>query len=335
MNGDVEDLLREGMERFTTDLRAPAGLIHRVERRRRRRLTLRSVAGAAAVLAAGAVALAAVEVPGAHHNGTEGPVALTAYVVKRVDGALIAAEPGAVAQVTVTTRGTAISGGTNTTVTNEEWSYGDRWRSVTSSPAGHPVYEAGSGTSSTYTLVDYLTRTWGHMAVPGRLTPSAAGRRGCGPVVAALPLLFPIRPLGGDHLSAGSLPATVARTLRSAISCGTLVVAGRQRVDGIETIELTSRRNSPISETVWVSPGTYLPVRMVVHSTSGKPALVQTADITWLSPTARNLANLVVSIPAGFRHVPLISAIRPILQQIPGLSPRGHPVPLPTRIVLP
>ena len=38
MNTDVEDLLREGMERFTADLRAPAGLTRLIAQRRGRRL---------------------------------------------------------------------------------------------------------------------------------------------------------------------------------------------------------------------------------------------------------------------------------------------------------
>ena len=90
MNNDVENLLREGMERFTSDLQAPAGLIRNAAQRRRRRLALRSVAGSAAVLAAGAVALVAVVVPGVAEN----PAVASAAVVKRVDKALSAAEPG-------------------------------------------------------------------------------------------------------------------------------------------------------------------------------------------------------------------------------------------------
>ena len=100
MNTDVEELLHEGMERFTRDLRAPAGMARRAARRRRRR-ALRSAAGAAAALTAGAVVLVAVVVPGAHHDGTGGRVVATAYMVKRVDSALSAAEPGAIAQMTV------------------------------------------------------------------------------------------------------------------------------------------------------------------------------------------------------------------------------------------
>jgi hypothetical protein len=123
----------------------------------------------------------------------------------------------------------------------------------------------------------------------------------------------------------------VARGLRAAISCGSLAVAGRQRVDGIEAIELTSPPGSLISETIWASPGTYLPVRVVLRSASahhrlivdGYPVLQMTADISWLPPTAQNLAKLTVPIPAGFRHVPLAEAVGPILYQTPDGLPKG------------
>ena len=61
----------------------------------------------------------------------------------------------------------------------------------------------------------------------------------------------------------------MARTLHAAVSCGTLDVAGRQRIDGIMAIKLTSGPNSPIAETIWVSPGSYLPVRVVIRSSPG------------------------------------------------------------------
>jgi hypothetical protein len=349
----VEDLLREGMERFTRDLRAPAGLTRRVARRRRRRLALRS--GVAAALTAAAVALVAVVVPGARDDSANA----TAYVVKRVDGALSAAEPGEIAQVTVTTR-TAMPDGTTATTTGEEWSYGDRWRAIANSPAGRPVYDEGSSAASLYTLVSYLKRTWARQRelgrafalspTPGSLVPRPSGwpmypglpasfapkgrqvpgPGSCEPVVAALPLLF-VPGLPRAHLSlSASSPAAVARALRAAISCGTLkAVAGRQRVDGIEAIELTSPPDTP-SETIWVSPGTYLPVRVVVRSAfhhafivNRQTVLQLTADITWLPPTAQNLGKLTVPIPAGFRHVPLDEAVGPILYQTPGALPKG------------
>jgi hypothetical protein len=322
MNTDVEDLLREGMERFTADLRAPAGMTHWVARWRRRRLALRSAAAVTAVLAAGALALVAAWVPGARHNGTEGSVVYAAYVVKRVDSALSAATPAAIAQMTVTT--TRSAGGKAVTTTGEEWSYGDRWRSVTYSSAGHPVYDEGFSNASVYTLVNYQARTYVHQPGLGRPATPALGPKGCAPLAAAVPLLFqPGLPafqpaLSGLGFAITSPPATVAKALRTAISCGTLVVAGRQRVDGIEAIELTSRRNSLISETIWVSPGTYLPVRVVVRSGPCTPFPQQTADITWLPPTAQNLAKLTVPIPAGFRRVSLFQALRLNLPQMSG-----------------
>jgi hypothetical protein len=219
---------------------------------------------------------------------------------------------------------TTVSAGTPggiTTITSEEWSYGDQRRSVTYSPTGHPAYDEGSGTSSAYTVVSYLKRTWAQEPGP-RPDVSPSGLRGCGPAGVALPLLFRFGlPALGTNASA--LPATVVRDLRTAISCGTLTEAGRQRVDGIEAIELTSRPGSPISETIWVSPGTDLPVRVVVLDTPapGNPvlrnsqALVrQTADIIWLRLTAQNLAELAVPIAAGFRRIPVLSVVAPILE---------------------
>jgi hypothetical protein len=313
---DVEDLLREGMERFTSELRAPAGMTRRATQRRRRRLALRSVAGVATALAAAAVALVAVEVPGA---GTGGSAVASASVVKRVDSALSAAEPGDIAQMMVTTRSVAAFSSTAVTTTAEEWSYRDQWRSVAYSSAGRRLYDEGFA-ASVFTLVNYQTRTWARETGLGRAAEALSGPAGCGLVP------FPDRPvpqlfqpgLPGMGFSASSPPATASRDLHTAVACGRLVVAGHQRVGGIDAIELTSPLNGPISETVWVSPGTYLPVRVVVRSANGQPVFRLTADITWLAPTAQNLAKLTVPIPAGFRQVQLMAAVLPIVQQIPG-----------------
>lgn len=357
MNSDVEDLLRDGMERFTADLRAPAGLVPRAVRRRRRRLTLGSVTGAAAALTAGGVALAAI-VPGAPAATGTG-IGTTAYVVQHVSSALTAAEPGDIAQIAVTRSITSANGKTVTS-TADEWSYNDRWRSVVYSPAGERIYDEGFSSSSVYTLVSYLTRTWarepglGRPAAPAIVPflfglspkflplPAALGYRpgrvkgvaaprSCWPVISGVPLLFqPGLPgigfaagsLAGIGFSATSLPA--ARALRNAISCGILTVAGHQNVDGVEAIELTSKTISPISETIWVTPHTYLPVRVVVRSAGSKPVLRQTANITWLQPTAQNLAKLAVPIPAGFRKVSLGGVLLPIANRLGPKLPGRH-----------
>jgi hypothetical protein len=290
------------------DLRAPGGLTGRAARQRRRRLNRPLVAAGAAVLTAAGVALAVVAVPGPEDLRTGGQAVDTAYVVKRLDSALGAAEPGAIAQLTVTSTGSAAIPGGMTTA--EEWSYGAQWRSVTSSPSGHPVFDQGFRAASAYTFVNYEARTWARQAGLGRQAepvPLVSGSRRCAAAVSALSWLLQPR-LRGPGLAASSQPSTVASALRAAISCGTLAEAGRQRIDGTSAIELASRPGSPISETIWVSPGTYLPERVVVRVALMNAVLQRTADITWLKPTAQNLDKLTVPIPPGFRQVPLAEA---------------------------
>ncbi|HXW47396.1 MAG TPA: hypothetical protein VEL03_21555 [Streptosporangiaceae bacterium] len=277
----------------------------------RRRLARRSAAAAVAALAACGVAVAALGVADAPTGGMAEPAVYTAYVVQRVNSALTAADPGVIAHMTVTTRIAAVPGGHAVTTTTQEWSYGDSWRAVTYSAAGHLLYEAGVSTTSVYTVVSYQARTWARQHGPGRPARLAPGRRGCEPVVAALPMLLqPALPAAG--VTASSLAATVARDLHAAITCGTLVVRGRQRVDGMAAVELTSSPDSMIAETIWVSPDTYLPVRVAIFPAPGTPAIGQIANITWLRPTAQNLGKLTVPIPAGFRQVQLAEAIRSI-----------------------
>jgi hypothetical protein len=348
MNTDVEDLLREGMERFTADLRAPAGLTQRAMRRRRRRLAVRSGAAVTTALAAGIVALALVVLPGANYDGT------AAAVVKRVDTALSAADPGQIAQVTVTTQGANAFGGPAVVATAEEWSYGGQWRVVTHTAAGQLIYDEGFSAKSGYTLVNYQAREWARQPGLGRPVGSASDTRDCLPVSAGSQLLF-TPGLPGLGFSVSSPPATVAKALRTAVSCGTLTVAGRQRVDGIEAIELTSRPGSGFAETIWVNPGTYLPVRVVTGAAARQPVipygggafpLQQTANFTWLEPTTQNLANLTVPIPAGFRHVALAKAVTPIVVHLPNeqlpraaarppLGFQAGPSELPTAYCLP
>jgi len=274
-------------------------------------------------LAAG-LAAAILTVASAPHNGSGAKASTAAYVVKRVDSALSAAEPGEIAQMTVVTALGPVIGGKPAGTRSEEWSFGGQWRSVGYSPAGHPAYDEGSGTASPYDLVSYLTRTWARQRGPDRPAAPVSGPRSCGSVVTALPQLFQPGLLGPGS-APRSLPVTVAGALRAAVSCNSLTVAGRQRVDGIAAIKLTSPPNTSTSETIWVSPGTYLPVRVVLRAAPGQP-VVLTAEITWLPPTAQNLAMLTVPIPAGFRQVPLAKAVTSILQRAPQPSGTGgHP----------
>jgi hypothetical protein len=282
----------------SADLRAPSVTTRRVERRWRRRPLTLGAAGLATALVVGAVALVAVGIPGEGHGSTQPPVVNTAYVLNRVDGALSTAAPSALAQMTVTTAGPGVM------TTTEVWSYGDQWRTVTSSSAGRPAYDQGFSSGSVYTLVSYLMRAWADRHIPGA---AGFGPGGCESGLAVLSLPGPF-----GRLHVNVQPATVVKDLRAAISCGALTMAGRQRVNGVETIKLTSRASSPFPETIWASPSTYLPVRVVALPDFGGSVFRQTANITWLKPTAQNQAELTVPIPAGFRHI----SLAPILRQL-------------------
>lgn len=262
----------------------------------RRRVALRSVAGVAAALAAGAVVLAVV--PGARHGGTETPPVSAAYVVRQVNSALSAAEPGELARVTVMTRSGA--------VTAEVWSFGGRWRSVTYSAAGRPVFDEGVSASSVFTVVSYQMRAWARQAGAGLPAARPSGSPGCHPAGFSVP-----SPLGGGPGLRSCSPVTVPGFLRNAVSHGSLAEAGRQRIDGIEAIKLTSPPGSMLSETVWVSPRTYLPVRVITRPVPGQSGPAQTADIAWLPPTGPNLARLTVPVPSGFRELPLAEVTGP------------------------
>ena len=89
MNGEVEELLREGLDRLTAEVQAPAGVAGRARAHRRyRRIVTRTAlaCGAAAVTAAAVIAATG---PG---QGTGAPVRArtAAYVIQRMENALAA-----------------------------------------------------------------------------------------------------------------------------------------------------------------------------------------------------------------------------------------------------
>ena len=91
MNTDVEELLRDGMERFTAGVQAPAGLARTASRLHHRRLAVRAAVacGTAAVTAAAVLAVAAGAGGGPARSGPAVSRAhTTAYVISRVEKAL-------------------------------------------------------------------------------------------------------------------------------------------------------------------------------------------------------------------------------------------------------
>jgi hypothetical protein len=313
MNTDVEELLRDGMERFTAEVRAPAGLARTAGRLHRRRRTARAaVAGGTAAVTAAAVA---VIVAGPAQTGGAAQARTVAYVTSRVESALTS-------QNMVYAARTQNSIG-RSTITWATWGYrsrgqieefaGSRW----CTSRGACTHRGGSGLALADgtalvggKLVSAYVTYDNHEFSLSPLVPTAA--RACS-TTAALEL-------GGPSTVTSHWPAFIGATIR----CGAATVTGHVRVDGVETTKITGKPVTirlPAGEardlgekwltarwTVYVNPTTYLPVRMKGSSTTfgGRwPSSTSSSvtDVKWLPPTAANLAKTLVTIPAGFRQV--------------------------------
>ena len=127
------------------------------------------------------------------------------------------------------------------------------------------------------------------------------------------------------HATSETLHAPAPATpslLRSELNAGSLQLVGNTTLDGQPTVELSVLAPSPsevgstYSETFWVDPATYLPMRAVMHWTNkqlpGAPPVQEMTtewDFTFLQPTAANLGLLQVAVPAGLTTIPPLQTL--------------------------
>jgi hypothetical protein len=310
MNTNFEDRLRTDMERFTRDIQAPAGLpvrAYRHNRQRRRTLRVAVASGAATAVAATGVVIAGV-------SGAFGPAPAaqtaqtTAYVLRHVENALAPASVGNLIDVSrvVFPPGTPqepVVGGLNGASTTSgasspwtvaymlHWDYQGSQKYSAYSPSGRHVFDMqlsiGNG-SATQTTVIYGDRTWWTATVP----TGQPGSPGCSPGSSASSGSRRVTTSGSIGLSNGpgnGWPAFI----RSQLSCGAYTVAGRQLVNGIDAIKITGQ---PGRLTLFVNPATYLPIQLDIGPLR--------MSFQWLPATPANLAQLKVSVPAGYQQVP-------------------------------
>jgi hypothetical protein len=302
MSTDIEQELRGAMERFTGGVRVPPGLAVKAYRhQQKRRVTTRSVvaAGTAAVLAAGGVAAAGAA--GAFGSASPSPAqaTYTAYVVRHVEHALASPAMNNLLEQnrTVYAAGSSLqpiptglinyahgSGGRSSRPVSSSlgWSYRGTTKFSALTAAGHRVFDLELSvehrTLST-TAVFYRNRTWWTSTPDIKLPGGNGGSPGC-----VRGRLIVVRRGQGN-----GWPAFI----RSQLACGAYTVVGRQMVGGVDAIKITGASGA---FTFWVNPATYLPVQMTIPQ--------QRTEFQWLSPTQANLAQLKVTVPAGFRQVP-------------------------------
>ena len=325
MTTDVEQLLREGIDRLTAGADAPPGIVARARRRhRQRRMAIRTAAaaGTALVIAVAAV----VAVGGARHTprGGSAPVQTVAYVTSRAQQALAAqaAEGQAIEEERISgpglrfgftvlnmaltfeknPTGSAVVPGVLASVTAPRlmaWTYRGRSLNEGISATGTLVFHNTFRTVTTRSGRQ-VTQVFG-AAYPARTRwhTIVRGLPGAPPQVCQMGLVIP---------SDSNWRADLAKLL----SCGLFRLDGRQRVDGVEAIRLVSvpGRSVPARETVWVNAATYLPVRVsVTWRPDHGPRRVISYDYRWLPPTRANLAAWHAAvrratIPPGFRLLP-------------------------------
>ncbi|MBO0772597.1 MAG: hypothetical protein J2P35_14160 [Actinobacteria bacterium] len=323
MSTDVEDLLREGMERFTEGVRAPGGLARTACRQRRRRQAVRVAASCGTAMVTGAAAVAVTVGVTGSPAGTRAQT--TAYVIKRVEKALLSQHLVFRGRTTSSYvfRGRAHSDGPAIT-----WAYGPRNRFVEFTgngcgpalPSGECSHRPGSerylsqgtariGGKLTTVYVTYYNREWSRVPGPTRTGPaSACSSKGA------------IEISGLDNL-----PADWAAFIHSTLACGAADVTQHVRIDGMDTTKITGKpvtvrlpanqarslrqKYLRVRWSLYVNPRTYLPVRMTGSNATfgggkwGWEDSRSVTDVQWLPPTRTNTAQALVTIPAGFHQV--------------------------------
>jgi hypothetical protein len=308
MNGAVEDLLREGLDRLTADVQVPPGVTGRARSHlRHKKIAVRAAlaGGAAAVTAA---AVMAATIPG---RDAAGPfnARTTAYVISRITSAL--ATPNQVIQ-TETIFSAPYPPVMSWTYRNDmrvsqsgyippalvpdmPWAQGRvHWNVGTTRVHGRRIYAQ----------IDYPHHWWAN-----------AGILGFSPNACTVHL---------DIVEFNS-PAQWSAYVRQALACGLFKVAGHAQVSGVQAIKLVGsmtewhfwsqlphgegRGPLRVDVTLYVNPRTYLPMLVIwnnrTHYRDGRPldgTIRQ--EITALPATPGNVAQANVTIPSGFRKVP-------------------------------
>jgi hypothetical protein len=288
MNTNAGRPLRQGMEGFAGDARVPPGRVRRAVRLHRRRI---AILAAVACVAAGGTAgglVAGLRVPpGVSASGGTRPLhAYTvAYLLRRS-----AQAAGQQHLVEYSRTVDLIAAAAN--LYELSWAYGIESISSSGMDMREAIHDGklqaqyasswGRGRLTT-TAVEYQTRTWDQGSEPYAYAPAPTG-------------------------CATASPSDYYAFLHWGLRCvHYLKIAGRPRVDGMQTIKIVSVTRGPdrVLLEFWVNPRTYLPVRTLLDSQDSFPAVDgvdEQTDYKWLTPTTANLAKLAVRIPAGFRQ---------------------------------
>jgi hypothetical protein len=262
------------MREETREIRASPGLAGTVHARyRRRRFAMRGALAAGLVVAVSVSAAVALDRPAA----TSGNVAAPPVV----DAAFVAAHLAALGPATDYVVKTRLVRANQVSVQWVDRATGDMRGDVFAADGSPQTSVSQTGDfrkGATVVYVDFTTRTWRTYTrdpIPNAVVPPAPAP---------------------DSVSLGAYADP--QNLRSAIDKGWLTVVGPEQVNGVATTHVRLSLPSPKSVTIdaWLDDATFLPIRM----DNGLPGDRDTMELSWLPRTPANLAEVTVTVPAGF-----------------------------------
>jgi hypothetical protein len=323
MSTNLQDLLREGLDRLTAGATVPDELVSRAQRRnRQRRIKIRAAIAAGTAVAAAAAVTVSLAATGNQPRSAPVHTQTIADVVTRTERALAsAASKGNAIQVTQLTGrnvtfGLTVVGpngvlgspspaqrlpGARAAVSAQRmvsWTYRDLWLQEGFSATGRLVFVNVNGPITLHSGKHVAGNYGAAYPVHIRWRSVSTGESG------------PAFRLTCQDVFPSAYPSWRA-TISKALSCGLFHLSGRQWVDGVDAMPLVSQpRGAGFRVTLWVDPSTYLPVRMSATFLSGSDRGQQfVTDFRFLPPTRANLAALHAAerrapIPATFRLLP-------------------------------
>jgi len=123
----------------------------------------------------------------------------------------------------------------------------------------------------------------------------------------------------------GAEPADYKTQIAKALSCHLYTLAGRQEINGVNTIKLVLKPQPGlnIGQTLWIDPSSYLPIREALSNgqADGK-TVVLTDNFQWLPRNAASLTALRAAVQqsavrAGFKSLPADDLL------LPAFTPAG------------
>jgi hypothetical protein len=318
MSRNVEELLRQGLDRATADAEVPATLLRRARHhnRRRREAVAGALAAGGAAIAAAAT-FAATAAPGVSANARHGQT--INYVTTRAERALARLDQSHAIEIeTISVRNSYFYLSVQSTTANGQNNVNPQ--PPTALSRVHAAREIryiygglqlSQGFSST-----------GQLAFSSTYSPVTTGSGKS--VLEAYGAAYPVRtrwhtPLTGsgpnlpDPLTcsnAGFGYPNWQRSISKALSCHLFRLGGYQEVNGIDALTLVRTFAGVGTVIMAIDPTTYLPVRITsdLPGWSGR-RIVETSDLSWLAPTKANLVTLHAAerrgaIPTGFRELP-------------------------------